>query len=73
MVKFVPCKTLQNEHGYLYEIPLLTILIAVACAVLIKVLPMPWNLIPLVILVVAVGFFLYYNFLRPGWLPGKRR
>ena len=48
------------------------VLIAVVCAVLINILPAPWNLIPLAILVAAVGFFLYYNFLRPGWLPGKR-
>jgi len=66
------CKTPGNQGGYLYEVPLLTVFVAVASVVLAGVLPAPWSVIPLVIFAAAILFFLYYNFVR-SWLPGKSR
>jgi len=62
-----------NEAGYLWEIPLLVLLIAVVVSIVAPLLPSPWNLIPIALLVAACIFFLIYNFFFAGWMPGKRK
>ncbi len=62
-----------KEAGYLWEIPLLLILVAVVVSVVAPLLPSPWNLIPIALLVAACIFFLIYNFFFSGWLPRKRK
>ncbi len=60
-----------GEAGYLYEVPLLAIVVGVVGMVLVKFAPYPWMAWTVCALVsIAVGFFLWYNFLAPGWLPG---
>ena len=62
-----------NEAGYLWEIPLLVLLIAVVVSIVAPLLHSPWNLIPIALLVAACVFFLIYNFFFAGWMPGKRK
>lgn len=62
-----------NQAGYLWEIPLLVLLIAAVVSIVAPLLPSPWNLIPIALLVAAFIFFLIYNFFFSGWMPGKRK
>ena len=62
-----------DEAGYLWEIPLLVILTTVVASLVTPLLPAPWNLIPIAVLVLAWVVFLVYNFFFAGWLPGRRK
>jgi TRAP-type C4-dicarboxylate transport system permease large subunit len=62
-----------NQAGYLWEIPLLAIFVVVVGAVIGPRLPDPWRFVVYAVIAVAVVAFLFYNFVFPGWLPGKRR
>jgi len=58
-----------GEGGYLYEIPLLVLLVAVVGIGLGSWIPAPWNLILLSALGLVVILFLIYNFFFAGWRP----
>ena len=62
-----------NQAGYLWEIPLLVLLIIVVVSIVAPLLPSPWDLIPIALLVAAWIFFLIYNFFFAGWIPGRRK
>ena len=62
-----------NQAGYLWEIPLLVLLITVVVSIVGPLLPSPWDLIPIALLAAAWIFFLIYNFFFAGWIPGRRK
>ena len=62
-----------DEAGYLWEIPLLVIFVAVVAAVIGPLLPRTGRIVLLAVLASVVLGFLLYNFVFPGWLPGRKR
>jgi hypothetical protein len=61
-----------REGGYLYEIPLLVLLVAIVALVLGSWFPKPWNIILLLALALVVILFLVYNFFFAGWRPKRK-
>lgn len=64
-------KTIRQQAGYLYEIPLLVILAGVLYGVFAPILGEPWSFLLLGGLVLAWLLFILYNRFAAGWQPGR--
>lgn len=63
---------LKSNKGYLYEIPLLVIIMAVVAAVVAPYLGDFGKKALFGFFIITMVIFLVYNFIFSGWLPGKR-
>ncbi len=70
--RFAKVCRIRGEGGYLYEIPLLVLLLALVVIVFGSWIPAPWNMILLGALALAFVLFLIYNFFFAGWLPKRK-
>ena len=62
----------RGEGGYLYEIPLLVLLVAIVSIILGSLIPQPWNIILIAAFALIVILFFIYNFFFAGWRPKKK-
>ncbi len=66
-MKMFILRHIQSQNGYLYEIPMIVILCAVAAALAAPLLPEPWKTVLFAALGVLVAVFLIYHFFIAGW------
>lgn len=59
----------RYQTGYLYEIPVLTMVIALVVAIVYPLLPQPWNYALLGLGIAACLCFIVYNSFFAGWQP----
>ena len=62
----------QRQGGYLFEIPLLLVLVLIVVAILVPHLSVIGRKILISIAAVPVLFALFYMIVIPGWMPGNR-
>lgn len=67
-MKMFARQLVRSQNGYLYEVPMIVILCAVAAALVGPLVPEPWKTVLFAALGVLVAVFLIYHFFFAGWL-----